>query len=1285
IVDMGAYEGPTQAFLLSSESVRVPETRTATFAVSLAMDPGGPVKVMVRAESGDPDITVESKTMLTFDSSNYSKPQTVTLAASKDTDYMHGSALIIVSAPGIVPAGVTATERDSAAPTVLYVDADAPGNNDGISWEHAFNDLRHALEVAAAIPEVKQVRVAQGVYKPDKPSGDREATFQLVNGVAVMGGYAGFGQPDPDARNIAVYETILSGDLNGDDVCIPFPRRLLDDPNNSDNSYHVVTGSGTDSSATLDGFVITAGNADGPYPDSVYGGGLYNHVGAPTVVNCKFIANVATYGGGGVGNYQGSYPGLINCTFSGNSAHRGGALSNYISVSTLINCTFGGNRADYEGGAILSYSGSSVSLTNCILWGNEVDSGSGEPSQISGSANTSYCCIDNDPLFVDPDGADNLLGTKDDDLCLLGGSPCIDAGDNQAVPSSVVVDVGGSPRFVDDPLTMDKGKGMPPIVDIGAYEGPHQGFLVVPKSIQIQEGQPATFTVALAMDPLGTVEVTVAVASGELDLIVEHGDSLTFDSSNYAQPQTVTVVPTKDAPSLYGWATISVSAPGIPGVRVGANEDELREVLYVDCDAQGANNGTCWKDAFTDLREALKIARELGVEQVRVAQGVYRPAGPSGDRKAAFYLISDVAIRGGYAGFGEPNPNARDIDGYQTILSGDLNGDDIEVSDPCQLPNEPTRAENSYHVVTGNNVDETALLDGFTITAGNANGDWEDRYGGGMGHYCGDPTLVNCTFIANTASNGGGVGTDPDDESWRRPTLINCTFVGNAASLGGGVLILDSTATLTDCMFIGNWASGPGGGMYNRGTSTITNCTFSTNSAPSGGGLYNYSRSATLTNCAFTGNFAETGGGVCNRDATSELDECTFSGNSAEVGGAMYNTDSDVKLIQCTVTSNFAGLDAGGMYNYGCDLKLTNCNFARNFTGQDAGAIYNCEYTTGTLVGCTFTRNSAENHGGAIYNYHRSNPVLSNCQLSGNSARECGGGFYQEDCDAMLTNCVLTGNLASWGAGVYNYDDSTLMLTNCTFAANSAAEHRGDAIACDSFWQWYPSKVTVSNCVLWDGACEISNNDGSAVSIAHSDLRGGTASVHDPLMTLSWGLGNIDEYPSLMGDPNDGGDGWGDDAATPDVDEGTNDDFGDLRLLSGSACIDAGDSTALGPDVGDLDSDEDVNEPIPLDLDGHPRLVDDLCSSDTGVTADPNDPGIVDMGAYEFAYIRFGDLDGDCNLDVDLVDFAIFALAWSTESPVAALNLDIGTPADDSIGWRDLAVLAENWLVGVAP
>ena len=119
-------------------------------------------------------------------------------------------------------AAILAALVSIAVASTIYVDADATGANDGSSWGDACNYLQDGL-TAALLSSARpiEIRVAQGIYKPDQGIGitpsDRETTFQLINGVTIKGGYAGFAEPDSNARDIEVYETILNGDLNADD------------------------------------------------------------------------------------------------------------------------------------------------------------------------------------------------------------------------------------------------------------------------------------------------------------------------------------------------------------------------------------------------------------------------------------------------------------------------------------------------------------------------------------------------------------------------------------------------------------------------------------------------------------------------------------------------------------------------------------------------------------------------------------------------------------------------------------------------------------------------------------------------------------------------------------------------------------------------------------------------------------------------------------------------------------------------------------------------------------
>ncbi|MGA2071625.1 MAG: hypothetical protein ABSG97_09775, partial [Sedimentisphaerales bacterium] len=295
--------------------------------------------------------------------------------------------------------------------------------------------------------------------------------------------------------------------------------------------------------------------------------------------------------------------------------------------------------------------------------------------------------------------------------------------------------------------------------------------------------------------------------------------------------------------------------------------------IYVDTSATGANNGSSWADAYKYLQDALSAAPS-GYE-IWVAQGTYKPdrdtnhQSGTGDRSATFQLKNGVSIYGGFpSGGGSRDPNI-----YQTILSGD-----IGVAG--------NNSDNSYNVVSGSYTNSTAILDGFTITAGNATLDY---LGGGMCNYEGSPRVTNCTFIGNVAYNGGMANYNGS------PIITNCTFSGNSATSGGGIYNENSNPMLTNCTFNGN-SSYQGGGMDDYNSSpTLTNCTFNSNSASHyGGGMKNDFSSPTLTGCNFSGNSAIYGGGMENDFSSPTLTGCNFSGDSATYGSGMYSEGTSV-------------------------------------------------------------------------------------------------------------------------------------------------------------------------------------------------------------------------------------------------------------------------------------------------------------------------------------------------------------------------------------------------------
>jgi len=490
---------------------------------------------------------------------------------------------------------------------------------------------------------------------------------------------------------------------------------------------------------------------------------------------------------------------------------------------------------------------------------------------------------------------------------------------------------------------------------------------------------------------------------------------------------------------------------GVSSYAKAAPLSQVPRILYV----MEGETGDCLNSWATACELQTAMFKANPGDQIWVAKGTYKPT-KSATRTATFQLESGVAIYGGFPP-ADGTWIQRDWVNNLTTLSGDIG-----------LPGD--NSDNSYHVVTGSGVDINAVLDGFTISGGNANGAEPHNYGGGMYNSGGSPVLTNVTFTENSA-----------------------------AYYGSGMYNVGGNPKLTNVTFTKNLATKYGGGMYNDyGSPVLTNVTFTENSATDyGGGMVNTSSSPMLTDVTFTKNSATVGGGMSNESSNPTLTNVTFSGNKASNGGGMVNNFSGPTLTNVTFTENRASAFGGGMVNWSSSPTLTNVTLTKN-SAVVGGGMSNQSSSSPTLTNVTFTDNSATYSGGGMVD-ESSSPMLTNVSFSGNMAGY-GGGMGNEASSPTLTNVTFSGNSATiYGGGMYNFSTSPT-LTNVTFTGNSAALYGG------GMWN-FSTSPTLTNAIVWGNTPaldQIKNVTDSHLTVTYSDIEGGFD-----------GDGNINDDPHL--------------------------------------------------------------------------------------------------------------------------------------------------------------------------
>ena len=793
---------------------------------------------------------------------------------------------------------------------IIYVNEQSQAGNDGdgFTWATAFNNLQSALDDANV---GVQIWVAQGTYIPSRLTvieNPRTATFKLANGVRLYGGFSGT-ETSIDQRDWQAYPTVLSGDLT----------------DNDENAYHVVTGSGTNATAVLDGFAIIAGNANSSDP-YYSGGGMYNSSGSPTVNNCGFSYNNANEGGGVYNNV--SEPNFTNCTFSINTASVGAGVCNRNGKGTFIGCVFsdhtdsssamyntGGasplikdcaftNNSNYSyGSAIYNDSNSgpySPQITNCVFAGNRADSGGGAIYLSTNCHAVITNCVFNnnsgDELGYDGYGGGaiyNYGGEPDINNCIFWGNRASQGGEIANYSGTIKMsycDIDTSKTFGTITYVVGNINADPRFADVCNPAGLDGIFFTDDDGLQLEPNSPC-------------IDVCPISGSPDKDILGQDRDvNIPFVGSD---------------------TTI---------VDMGAYEVQ-RPVWHVKQNSTGSNNGIGWNNAFNYIQDALAAARMYGGD-IWVAAGTYKPdensvnSNGTGYRDANFALITGVGLYGGFDG-NETMFSRRDPARNETILSGDIN---------------ESSNNDSYNIVIARDVNNTAILAGFTITDGNAFiATFPFNRGGGMYDYNASPTIIDCNFKNNKAYYYGGAICNESNSS---PVIARCLFINNEAnatisSFGGAIYNIQSSPKINNCAFINNIAKRGGGAIGNSQSSpTLFNCAFNGNTATSSTGLLGI------------------GGAVHNTTTSSPvMTNCVFTANSAKNGGGIYNTtSSSPNLVNCTFNKNSA--TGTGSYGYGggmctslsCSPVVTNCIFWGNTAVSGSNEVNNC--ATQTFKNC---------------------------------------------------------------------------------------------------------------------------------------------------------------------------------------------------------------------------------------------------------------------------------------------------------------------------------------------
>ncbi|WP_116108426.1 T9SS type A sorting domain-containing protein [Lewinella sp. IMCC34191] len=566
------------------------------------------------------------------------------------------------------------------------------------------------------------------------------------------------------------------------------------------------------------------------------------------------------------------------------------------------------------------------------------------------------------------------------------------------------------------------------------------------------------------------------------------------------------------------------------------------QVVYVDADATGANNGSSWADAYSDLMMALDSA-DAGSD-LWIAAGTYVTPDTS-----AFFIDRELSLYGGFAGT-ETEATAADPAANVVVLSGDIDGNDIAGSYDSLLAVDNNRVLEIIDTAATSRF--TVTIDGVTISHGVIAADFPGDttlipYAGG-GIYSEAKTAISRTvFTDNRASFGSA--TAQLFATAIGSSFDNITSEGNHIDMAGAHYVrATDSISFTNSSFTGTNGTNPSSGFIEVNQANnlmVDNCSFSNlqGSASASGAaiLFINSIRHRISNSTFTNLSAYTGGalyatidgslapGLPANMMDFVVEDCTFDNVTSEAwGGAIFLNNMSHRITGSSFTDGAGAVSAGlggALYFQNSSTQrvfeayVDDCQFLRNVSGGAGGAIfYFADTMDVSISNSLFQANSSGGAGGAVFiqgtaGVSTTETMVTNCDFFSNSAPSFGGAALFLSEKATVAHCEFTNNQSNNGSLYLGSGGKTFRVVKSHFNRNGGASTGPSMVRGAAIWAGLdagilPDTVMIDSCkfegntvtsdefISGGGAIYASGNAGlnPLMDIRNSAFLGNTAS-----------------------------------------------------------------------------------------------------------------------------------------------------------------------------------------------